>query len=59
MKRILVVVLFAFSIGCSFLQAQTTTGSIRGVVTDPSEAVISGAAVVATNTATGVMTTAT
>ena len=34
--------------------AQTVTGSIRGVVTDSSGAIITGATVTATNTATGV-----
>ncbi len=39
--------------------AQKVTGSITGVVTDPSGAVIAGASVVATNLDTGVNTTAT
>lgn len=38
--------------------AQTVTGSITGVVTDPSGAVVLGATVTAENTATGVKTTA-
>src|SRR5262245_11212383 len=33
--------------------AQTATGSIRGIVSDPSKAIISGARVTATNKATG------
>ena len=33
------------------------TGSISGLVTDPSDAVVSGATVIATNTQTGVQTT--
>ena len=37
---------------------QTVTGSITGVVTDPSGAVVVGATVTAGNTATGVQTTA-
>jgi hypothetical protein len=37
---------------------QTVTGSITGVVTDPSDAVIPGATVTAENVATGVRTTA-
>jgi len=37
---------------------QTVTGSITGVVTDPSGAVVVGATVTAANTATGVQTTA-
>ncbi len=35
--------------------AQTITGAVRGVVTDPSEAVIADARVTATNTATSVV----
>src|ERR1700752_76009 len=38
--------------------AQTVTGSITGVVTDPSGAVVAGAKVTAENVATGVKTTA-
>ena len=36
--------------------AQTVTGSVRGTVTDPSGAVVAGAAVAVTNTGTGVTT---
>src|ERR1035437_1558407 len=36
--------------------AQTITGSVRGTVTDPSGAVVAGAAVAVTNTGTGVTT---
>jgi hypothetical protein len=39
--------------------AQTVTGSIRGLVTDPSGAVVSGTAITATNVNTGVKTTTT
>jgi hypothetical protein len=38
---------------------QTITGSITGVVTDPTGAVVAGASVTAANTSTGVVTTAT
>ncbi len=38
---------------------QTITGSVTGVVTDPTGAVVVGATVTATNTGTGVVTTAT
>src|ERR1043166_1259264 len=43
----------------SFLQAQTYQGRILGSVTDPSGAVVSGATVTITNTATGVSRTLT
>ncbi len=43
-----------FSIVCLVVQAQTNTAVIRGVVTDPAKANIAGAAVSATNLATGV-----
>ena len=39
--------------------AQTVTGAVRGTITDPSGAIVSGATVTATNTATGVQTSAT
>jgi Carboxypeptidase regulatory-like domain len=41
----------------SSLLAQTVTGSITGVVTDPSGALVTGATVTTENTATGVKTT--
>ena len=57
MKRILFAMtllspcLFAFQ-----SEAQTVTGDIRGTVTDPNGAIVSGASVTATNTASGVAT---
>ena len=39
--------------------AQTTTGAVRGTITDPSGAIVAGAKVTATNVATGVQTAAT
>ncbi len=46
----------AMLLGASAAVAQTITGSVRGTVTDPSGAVVSGADVTATNVATGVAT---
>jgi hypothetical protein len=40
-------------------RAQTVTGAVRGTITDPSGAIVSGATVTATNTATGVQTSVT
>ena len=54
----LAVVLAGFMF-TTILAWSSITGSISGVVTDPSGAVISGAGVVATNTQTGVKTTVT
>jgi hypothetical protein len=50
------VVLAAVAFVSAAALAQTITGSIRGTVTDPSGAVISGASVTATNVSTGVNT---
>ncbi|MHB1838663.1 MAG: TonB-dependent receptor [Acidobacteriaceae bacterium] len=49
------LLMFAILLGVSAV-AQTITGAIRGAVTDPSGAVVVGAAVTATNVATGVST---
>ena len=57
-KRSLGVVLASFMF-TTVLAWSSITGSISGVVTDPSGAVILGASVVATNTQTGVKTTVT
>ena len=46
-------------LGCSSLWAQKFTGDIRGTVTDPTGAVITGATVTAINTQTGLNRTAT
>ena len=53
MKRLFVVLLFVFSVGLPAM-AQTYRGAINGTVTDPSGAVVPGAAVKATNKATGI-----
>ncbi|HLV86845.1 MAG TPA: TonB-dependent receptor [Candidatus Sulfotelmatobacter sp.] len=61
MRTTLVRALFVFTLCLSiclpFALGQTITGSITGVVTDPSNAVVPGATVVAENTGTGVRTT--
>lgn len=44
---------------CSFAFAQTPTGSIEGVVTDPQGNVVAGATVTATDSATGRVLTVT
>lgn len=51
------LVLAAFSISAAF--SQTVTGNITGLVTDATGAVVPGATVAASNTATGVQTPAT
>jgi hypothetical protein len=51
--------LFLLAIGASRLNAQAVTGNISGTVTDSSGAVIAGAQVVVTNTATGAALTLT
>ena len=53
MKKIFVVMLFLFLVGLP-AKAQTYRGAINGTVTDPSGAVVPGAAVKATNKATGI-----
>jgi Carboxypeptidase regulatory-like domain/TonB dependent receptor len=53
MKKIFVVMLFLFLVGLPS-KAQTYRGAINGSVTDPSGAVVPGAAVKATNKATGI-----
>ncbi|MBI2690202.1 MAG: TonB-dependent receptor [Acidobacteria bacterium] len=44
--------LFSLLLTCSFAYAQTSTGSIQGTITDPSNAVVPGADIVLTNVAT-------
>ncbi|MGA9543990.1 MAG: carboxypeptidase-like regulatory domain-containing protein, partial [Candidatus Sulfotelmatobacter sp.] len=55
--RCAVVAVLAFVLFALTLASASITGSISGVVTDKSGAVISGATVAATNTLTGVQTT--
>jgi hypothetical protein len=56
-RRWTVVAVLAFVLFALALASASITGSISGVVTDKSGAVISGATVVATDTLTGVQTT--
>ena len=49
-----------FALACVFsAQAQVTTGTVRGVVTDPQGAVVQGATVTLTKKSTNIPTTAT
>lgn len=58
MKSILSRMLFlALAVCCIPTNAQTTTGAVRGTITDSSGAIVPGAKVTAMNTATGVQTT--
>ncbi|WP_433983015.1 carboxypeptidase-like regulatory domain-containing protein [Tunturiibacter empetritectus] len=60
LNRISWVVIAMVALFCTqTLLAQTVTGTITGVVTDPSGALVGGASVVAHNTDTGVDSTAT
>src|SRR5579863_1902942 len=52
--RYFVESLLGLALCCSFASGQTVTGSITGQVTDPSGALVSGATVIAENTATAV-----
>src|SRR5262245_8954022 len=56
-RRVLIVSLILIA-GITPLWAQSERGTITGTVTDPSGAVIAGAAVTATSTSTGVSTKA-
>ena len=53
MRRVVLIVLFVFSLGLS-AKAQTFRGAINGTVTDPSGAVVPNAQVKATDKATGI-----
>jgi len=57
MKRFgLPIFLLSLCLAAAQGMAQTVTGAIRGAITDPSGAIVSGAGVIATNTASGVET---
>jgi hypothetical protein len=58
MKRCgLLMILLSVCLAAQHGVAQTVTGAVRGTITDPSGAIVSGATVTATNTASGVATT--
>lgn len=57
-KWLMLILCFSFGICLSSI-AQTTTGAVRGTITDPSGAIVPGARITATNVATGVATAAT
>jgi hypothetical protein len=57
MKRTLTgLLVLVFALCCMTAKAQTTTGAVRGTITDASGAIVPGAKVTVTNTATGVKT---
>ena len=58
MKAKLLAVFSLVLIACIPAAAQTTTGAVRGTITDSSGSIVPGAKVSATNTATGIQTTA-
>jgi hypothetical protein len=59
MKRLcLSVISFLLLLAALPGRAQTVTGTVRGTITDPSGAIVAGATVIVTNTATGVQTSA-
>ncbi len=49
-----IVVIFTLAVACVCAQAANVNARIRGLVTDPQDAVIAGAQITATNIATGV-----
>jgi hypothetical protein len=57
MKRTLTgLLVLVFALCCMTAKAQTTTGAVRGTIADPAGAIVPGAKVTVTNTATGVKT---
>jgi hypothetical protein len=59
LRGVLLLCLLTTLVLTSISFAQKTTGTIRGTVTDPSDAVLSGATVTVTNTSTGLTRTVT
>src|SRR5690348_3086129 len=55
-QRVTFLFLFLTIAGCAIVWGQANTASIRGLVTDPSGAVVPGATVTLMNTGTGVQT---
>ncbi|MDQ3749844.1 MAG: carboxypeptidase regulatory-like domain-containing protein, partial [Acidobacteriota bacterium] len=58
-KVLMLAMVMIFSVGSTFAQAQASTADLRGLVTDPNEAVVPGATVTARNAATGITRTVT
>jgi hypothetical protein len=58
MKRAIIILWIAGLLGAGAASAQTIRSTLTGTVTDPNGAVIQGAVLTATNTATGVTTSA-
>nr|MBA3601340.1 TonB-dependent receptor [Acidobacteriota bacterium] len=59
-ERILMLaIVMLFSIGAAFAQAQASTADLRGLVTDPNEAIVPGATVTARSPATNITRTVT
>jgi len=53
-KFLFLAIVLLFGVGSVFAQAQASTADLRGIVTDPSEAVVPGATVTARSGATGI-----
>ncbi|MBA4183627.1 MAG: carboxypeptidase regulatory-like domain-containing protein, partial [Acidobacteria bacterium] len=53
------IMIMLFSVGAAFAQAQASTADLRGLVTDPNDAIVPGATVTAKNAATGITRTVT
>ncbi|CAN5662163.1 hypothetical protein BH24ACI1_BH24ACI1_12670 [soil metagenome] len=53
------VMIMLFGVGAAFAQAQASTADLRGLVTDPNDAIVPGATVTAKNAATGITRTVT
>ncbi len=58
-KISMLALLIFFSVAGAFAQAQASTADLRGLVTDPNEAIVPGATVTAKSSATGIVRTVT